>query len=93
MRKDRIALMGKNQLEIHPSENHGRPAQTEPGQCIGAEDTVIAYLPQHLMTKTDSPYTKKLRGFCPSFRNGERIDDLNRQLTERTDYDSPNIIN
>ena len=36
--KDRIALMGKKRCrEIHPSENPGRPAQTEPGQCIGAE--------------------------------------------------------
>ena len=54
------------------------------------KDTVIAYLPQHLMTEDGrTVYEEASQAFAPLFAMEKRIDDLNRQLTERTDYDSP----
>ena len=34
-------------------------------------------------------YEEASQAFAPLFAMEKRIDDLNRQLTERTDYDSP----
>ena len=88
--KDRIALMGKNGagkstlLKI-------LAGQRKPSRNVSApKDTVIAYLPQHLMTEDGrSVYEEASQAFAPLFAMEKRIDDLNRQLTERTDYDSP----
>ena len=60
------------------------------GNVSAPKDTVIAYLPQHLMTEDGrSVYEEASQAFAPLFAMEKRIDDLNRQLTERTDYDSP----
>ena len=89
--KDRIALMGKNGagkstlLKILAGQR--KPSR---GNVSAPKDTVIAYLPQHLMTEDGrTVYEEASQAFAPLFAMEKRIDDLNRQLTERTDYDSP----
>ena len=89
--KDRIALMGKNGagkstlLKILAGQR--KPSR---GYVSAPKDTVIAYLPQHLMTEDGrTVYEEASQAFAPLFAMEKRIDDLNRQLTERTDYDSP----
>ena len=89
--KDRIALMGKNGagkstlLKILAGQR--KPSR---GRVSAPKDTVIAYLPQHLMTEDGrTVYEEASQAFAPLFAMEKRIDDLNRQLTERTDYDSP----
>ncbi len=89
--KDRIALMGKNGagkstlLKILAGQR--KPSR---GSVSAPKDTVIAYLPQHLMTEDGrTVYEEASQAFAPLFAIEKRIDDLNRQLTERTDYDSP----
>ena len=89
--KDRIALMGKNGagkstlLKILAGQR--KPSR---GSVSAPKDTVIAYLPQHLMTEDGrTVYEEASQAFAPLFATEKRIDDLNRQLTERTDYDSP----
>ena len=89
--KDRIALMGKNGagkstlLKILAGQR--KPSR---GSVSAPKDTVIAYLPQHLMTDDGrTVYEEASQAFAPLFAMEKRIDDLNRQLTERTDYDSP----
>ena len=87
----RIALMGKNGagkstlLKILAGQR--KPSR---GNVSAPKDTVIAYLPQHLMTEDGrTVYEEASQAFAPLFAMEKRIDDLNRQLTERTDYDSP----
>lgn len=89
--KDRIALMGKNGagkstlLKILAGQR--KPSR---GNVSAPKDTVIAYLPQHLMTEDGrTVYEEASQAFAPLFAMEKRIDDLNRQLAERTDYDSP----
>ena len=89
--KDRIALMGNNGagkstlLKILAGQR--KPSR---GNVSAPKDTVIAYLPQHLMTEDGrTVYEEASQAFAPLFAMEKRIDDLNRQLTERTDYDSP----
>ena len=89
--KARIALMGKNGagkstlLKILAGQR--KPSR---GSVSAPKDTVIAYLPQHLMTEDGrTVYEEASQAFAPLFAMEKRIDDLNRQLTERTDYDSP----
>lgn len=89
--KDRIALMGKNGagkstlLKILAGER--KPTR---GNVSAPKDTVIAYLPQHLMTEDGrTVYEEASQAFAHLFAMEKRIDDLNRQLTERTDYESP----
>ena len=89
--KDRIALMGKNGagkstlLKILAGER--KPTR---GNVSAPKDTVIAYLPQHLMTEDGrTVYEEASQAFAHLFAMEKRIDELNRQLTERTDYESP----
>lgn len=89
--KDRIALMGKNGagkstlLKILAGER--KPTR---GNVSTPKDTVVAYLPQHLMTEDGrTVYEEASQAFSHLFEMEKKIDDLNRQLTERTDYDSP----
>ena len=89
--KDRIALMGKNGagkstlLKILAGER--KPTR---GNVSSPKDTVIAYLPQHLMTEDGrTVFEEASQAFSHLFEMEKKIEDLNRQLTERTDYDSP----
>lgn len=89
--KDRIALMGKNGagkstlLKILAGER--KPTR---GNVSAPKDTIIAYLPQHLMTQDGRTVKAEAsQAFAHLFEMEKKIDELNRQLTERTDYDSP----
>lgn len=89
--KDRIALMGKNGagkstlLKILAGQR--KPTR---GSVTSPKDTVIAYLPQHLMTEDGrTVFEETSQAFTHLFEMEKRIEEINRQLTERTDYDSP----
>lgn len=89
--KDRIALMGKNGagkstlLKILAGKR--KPTK---GNVSAPRDTVIAYLPQHLMTEDGrTVFEEASQAFSHLFEMEKKIEELNQQLTERTDYDSP----
>ncbi|MDQ3394669.1 MAG: ATP-binding cassette domain-containing protein [Bacteroidota bacterium] len=88
--KDRIALMGKNGagkstlLKIIAGEN--TPSS---GKISAPKDAVIAYLPQHLLTEnTRTVFEEAAQAFSAVHDMKNEIDELNNQLTIRTDYES-----
>ena len=88
--KDRIALMGKNGagkstlLKILA----GVKSPTS-GRVSSPKGTVIAYLPQHLMTVDNrTVFEEASQAFSAIFEMKNRIEELNIQLTTRTDYES-----
>lgn len=88
--KDRIALMGKNGagkstlLKILAGV---RPATR--GKVSTPKDTVIAYLPQHLMTEDGrTVFEEASQAFAHLHQMEAEIECLNKQLEERTDYES-----
>lgn len=88
--KDRIALMGKNGagkstlLKILAGVR-----SASRGQVSAPKDTVIAYLPQHLMTEDGrTVFEEASQAFAHLHKMEAEIEELNRQLTERTDYES-----
>ena len=87
---DRIALMGKNGagkstlLKILAGVR--KPTR---GSVSTPKDTVIAYLPQHLMTEDGrTVFEEASQAFAHLHEMQAHLDDLNRQLGERTDYES-----
>ena len=87
---DRIALMGKNGagkstlLKILAGVR--KPTR---GSVSAPKDTVIAYLPQHLMTEDGrTVFEEASQAFAHLHEMQTHLDDLNRQLGERTDYES-----
>jgi ATP-binding cassette subfamily F protein 3 len=87
---DRIALMGKNGagkstlLKIIAGVN--KPTR---GKVSAPKDAVIAYLPQHLLTKDDATvFQEASKAFSKILGMKQQMDDLNRQLETRTDYES-----
>lgn len=88
--KDRIALMGKNGagkstlLKILAGVQ--KPTR---GNVSAPKDTVIAYLPQHLMTEDGRTVREEASlAFEQLFAMEKEIEDLNKELGERTDYES-----
>ena len=88
--KDRIALMGKNGagkstlLKIIAGVD--KPTR---GKISAPNDAVIAYLPQHLLTKDDSTlFEETAKAFSGVQKLKAEMDELNQQLETRTDYDS-----
>ncbi|MDY4557823.1 MAG: ABC-F family ATP-binding cassette domain-containing protein [Alloprevotella sp.] len=88
--KDRIALMGKNGagkstlLKILA----GVRSATR-GTVSAPKDTVIAYLPQHLMTEDGrTVFEEASQAFAHLHEMEAHIEELNRQLADRTDYES-----
>lgn len=88
--KDRIALMGKNGagkstlLKIIA----GLKAPTR-GNVSAPKDAVIAYLPQHLLTvDSRTVFEEAAQAFAHIFEMERAIEDLNLQLSSRTDYES-----
>jgi ATP-binding cassette subfamily F protein 3 len=88
--KDRIALMGKNGagkstlLKILAGE---RPPTS--GRVSSPKGTVIAYLPQHLMTNDSrTVFEEASQAFASVYDMKNRIEELNNELTTRTDYES-----
>lgn len=87
---DRIALMGKNGagkstlLKIIAGQN--KPTR---GKISAPKDSIIAYLPQHLLTEDDcSVFEEASKAFSKIHSMKKRMDDLNHQLETRTDYES-----
>lgn len=88
--KDRIALMGKNGagkstlLKILAGVR-----QPTRGIVSAPKGTVVAYLPQHLMTEDGRTVFEEASQAFAHLREMEgEIEELNRQLAERTDYES-----
>ncbi len=88
--KDRIALMGKNGagkstlLKILAGVR-----QATRGKVSVPKDTVVAYLPQHLMTEnTRSVFEETSQAFAHLFEMEAEINRLNEELAARTDYES-----
>jgi len=87
---DKIALMGKNGagkstlLKIVAGEN--KPTR---GVISAPSDAVIAYLPQHLLTSDDCTVMEETsKAFADVLNMKKEIDEINEQLTIRTDYES-----
>ena len=88
--KDRIALMGKNGagkstlLKILA----GVRGATR-GTVSAPKDTVIAYLPQHLMTEDGrTVFEETCQAFAHLHEAEAEINRINEELTVRTDYES-----
>ncbi|MBL7869856.1 MAG: ABC-F family ATP-binding cassette domain-containing protein [Flavobacterium lindanitolerans] len=91
---DKIALMGKNGagkstlLKIIAGQN--KPSG---GNISAPKDAVIAYLPQHLLTKDETTVMEETsKAFSGIFNMKAEIDELNEQLTIRTDYESDDYM-
>ncbi len=87
---DRVALVGKNGagkstlLKILCGLQ-----QPTSGTVAIPTDTTIGYLPQVMILQDDTTVKEEARkAFADNTRLKEKIDDLNRQLAERTDYES-----
>lgn len=87
---DKIALMGKNGagkstlLKIIAGVN--KPSS---GNISAPKGTVIAYLPQHLLTQDNATvFEETSKAFEGIFKMKAEIDALNEELTVRTDYES-----
>lgn len=91
---DKIALMGKNGagkstlLKIIAGES--KPSS---GNISAPKEAVIAYLPQHLLTKDDATVMEEAsKAYAEIFDMKAEIDHLNEQLTIRTDYESDDYM-
>ena len=92
--KDRIALMGKNGagkstlLKILAGER--TPTR---GVVTVPKDTVVAYLPQHLMTEDHRTVFEETAQVFNYIKEAEKeIDRLNEELSTRTDYESDDYM-
>jgi ATP-binding cassette, subfamily F, member 3 len=87
---DRIALMGKNGagkstlLKIIAGQT-----KATRGKVSAPKDAVIAYLPQHLLTAdTATVFEEASKAFSKILDMKNQMDEFNRQLEIRTDYES-----
>ncbi|MBW1658766.1 ABC-F family ATP-binding cassette domain-containing protein [Flavobacterium quisquiliarum] len=87
---DKIALMGKNGagkstlLKIIAGVN--KPST---GSISAPKEAVVAYLPQHLLTEDGATVMEEAsKAFSEIFKMKSEIDEINEQLTVRTDYES-----
>src|SRR5690606_12109554 len=91
---DKIALMGKNGagkstiLKIIADV-----AKPTTGNVTGPKDAVIAYLPQHLLTEDKvTVFEETMKAFEEANQMQKDLEELNEQLTIRTDYDSDDYM-
>ncbi|WP_308596174.1 ABC-F family ATP-binding cassette domain-containing protein [uncultured Parabacteroides sp.] len=92
--KDRIALMGKNGagkstlLKILAGVRE--PTR---GKVSAPKDTVVAYLPQHLMTEDGrTVFEETAQAFAHLHEMEAEIAALNKELETRTDYESDSYM-
>jgi ATP-binding cassette subfamily F protein 3 len=88
---DRIALMGKNGagkstlLKLIAGDK-----TASKGRISAPKEAVIAYLPQHLMTENNrTVFEEASQAFAQTLAMQTQMEELNHQLTVRTDYESP----
>ena len=91
---DKIALMGKNGagkstlLKIISGQ-----AKPSTGNVSAPKDAVVAYLPQHLLTTDGATVMEETsKAFGEVFAMKAEIDQINEQLTVRTDYESDDYM-
>ncbi|BAO54092.1 ABC-F family ATP-binding cassette domain-containing protein [Nonlabens marinus] len=95
---DKIALMGKNgagkSTLMKIIAGVSKPTR---GHVRAPKDAVIAYLPQHLLTADDCTVMEEAsKAFGTLLDMKNKLDELNKELETRTDYESDaymNIIN
>ncbi len=91
---DKIALMGKNgagkSTLLKIIAGVGKPTT---GNIAGPKDAVIAYLPQHLLTEDNvSVFEEASKAFVEVYQMRDELEQLNEQLTIRTDYESDDYM-
>lgn len=88
--KDRIALMGKNGAGKSTLLKIIAGVKTASrGKVSAPKDAVIAYLPQHLLTADSrTVFEEAAQAFAHIFEMQHAIEELNNQLSSRTDYES-----
>lgn len=92
--KDRIALMGKNGagkstlLKILAGAR-----EPSKGKISYPKGTVVAYLPQHLLLEDNrTVFEETATAFSAINEMEKRIEAINHELSERTDYDSDSYM-
>lgn len=91
---DKIALMGKNgagkstMMKIIAGEQ-----KATRGGVRCPKNVVIAYLPQHLLTKDNcTVFEEASKAFDHIFKMRDEMERLNKELETRTDYDSDDYM-
>jgi ATP-binding cassette subfamily F protein 3 len=87
---DRIALMGKNgagkSTLLKIIAGVAKPTR---GKISAPKEAVIAYLPQHLLTEDNATvFEEASKAFFKILNMKKEMEELNRQLETRTDYES-----
>ncbi|WP_298423631.1 ABC-F family ATP-binding cassette domain-containing protein [uncultured Kordia sp.] len=87
---DKIALMGKNGAGKSTMMKIVAGVQNATrGKISAPKDTVIAYLPQHLLTEDNcTVFEEASKAFAHIFTMRDQMDALNKELETRTDYES-----
>ncbi|GAB1463397.1 ABC-F family ATP-binding cassette domain-containing protein [Pedobacter sp.] len=91
---DKIALMGKNgagkSTLLKIIAGVGKPTS---GHIAGPKEAVIAYLPQHLLTKDNvTVFEETSKAFNEVYQMRDELESLNEQLSIRTDYDTDDYM-
>ncbi len=88
--KDRIALMGKNGAGKSTLLKIIAGAQkASKGRISAPKDSIIAYLPQHLMADNNrTVFEEAAQAFSELLDMQKMLDQQNEQLNTRTDYNS-----
>ncbi|MGJ8548856.1 ABC-F family ATP-binding cassette domain-containing protein [Winogradskyella wichelsiae] len=87
---DKIALMGKNGAGKSTMMKIIAGVQSATrGNVRCPKDAVIAYLPQHLLTEDDTTvFDEASKAFKHVYEMRDEMEELNKQLETRTDYES-----
>ena len=92
--KDRIALMGKNGAGKSTLLKILAGVRTATRGAVSApKDTVIAYLPQHLMTEDGrTVFEEASQAFAHLYEMEAELNRMNNELATRTDYESDSYM-
>ena len=87
---DKIALMGKNGAGKSTMMKIVAGAQKATrGNVRAPKDAIIAYLPQHLLTEDNcTVFEEAAKAFKHVFEMRDEMEELNKSLETRTDYES-----